>query len=231
MEQPGDIDSGAIIARFKAAEDDYRASVQNLLAEIERQKKRSRQLAVWSVEEWIVSACLELARALFDIVVESALRTGRKPSADELIPYVTRRVLDVSVNDLQWALIDSDQLQIQIRLRLKPQTGLDDALISLVSLATGGGGPFTGNMTQGPEAATLEKGIVSAVDARSSSRKAIVEPLLNSRRFLPGTWATKAGVPTSTVYDYLNGKTKRLNYDSRTCMAVALGIKEEELPE
>jgi hypothetical protein len=38
-------------------------------------------------------------------------------------------------------------------------------------------------------------------------------------------------VPTSTVYDYLNGKTKRLNYDSRTCMAVALGIKEEELPE
>ena len=67
--------------------------------------------------------------------------------------------------------------------------------------------------------------------ARSSLRKAIIEPLLKRCRFRPGSWATKAGVPTSVVYDYLNGKTKRLNPDTREYLAQALGIKDEELPE
>jgi hypothetical protein len=63
----------------------------------------------------------------------------------------------------------------------------------------------------------------------ATARQAVVMPILNSKRWTRGKWATEAGVGKNSVYEYLAGKRK-LSDDNREAMAEVLGLKREQLP-
>jgi hypothetical protein len=67
-------------------------------------------------------------------------------------------------------------------------------------------------------------------DERSERRSVVVMPILRSKRWTRGTWATKAGVGKNSVYEYLNGK-RDLSVENREVLAEELGLKPEELPD
>jgi len=57
-----------------------------------------------------------------------------------------------------------------------------------------------------------------------------VTPILASKRWTRGHWATKAGVGKNSVYEYLNGK-RNLSLANRQALAEELGLKPEDLPD
>lgn len=65
---------------------------------------------------------------------------------------------------------------------------------------------------------------------RAERRSAKVTPILASKRWTRGKWATKAGVGKNSVYDYLSGK-RNLSFANRQALAEELGLKPEELPD
>jgi len=58
----------------------------------------------------------------------------------------------------------------------------------------------------------------------------VVTPILASKRWTRGHWATKAGVGKNSVYEYLNGK-RNLSLANRQALAEELGLKPEDLPD
>jgi len=67
--------------------------------------------------------------------------------------------------------------------------------------------------------------------ARAQRRRAVVDPILQQRRWKPGRLATKAGVGKNSVYDYLNGTRAKITEDNRKAIAQALGLTPDELPD
>jgi hypothetical protein len=61
-------------------------------------------------------------------------------------------------------------------------------------------------------------------------REAQLSPILKSKGFTPGGWATAAGLDPSVVYDYLAGKSNP-RPSTRKTLAEALGMKPDDLPE
>jgi hypothetical protein len=64
----------------------------------------------------------------------------------------------------------------------------------------------------------------------STRRKAVVLPILKSKRWTRGKWATESGVGKNCVYEYLKGQRKPTD-KSRKAMAEVLGLQPEGLPE
>jgi hypothetical protein len=70
-----------------------------------------------------------------------------------------------------------------------------------------------------------------AASLRSAARRAVVMPILKSKRWTRGRWATEAGVSKNSVYEYLKG-TRTLKDENRQAMAEALGLKKPtDLPD
>src|SRR5260370_12390793 len=65
---------------------------------------------------------------------------------------------------------------------------------------------------------------------QAAARRKVVIPILESKRWTPGKWATSAGVGKNSVYEYLDGRRK-LSDKNRKAMAEELGLRPEELPE
>lgn len=80
------------------------------------------------------------------------------------------------------------------------------------------------------EGATFENGGRKSVHERSERRSAVVMPILTSKGWKPGRWATKAGVGKNCVYEYLSGK-RNLTMRNRQAMAEELGLSPEQLPD
>jgi hypothetical protein len=55
-------------------------------------------------------------------------------------------------------------------------------------------------------------------------------PILASKRWKRGRWATEAGVGKNSVYEYLDGR-RTLTDENRKAMAEVLGLKPTDLPE
>jgi hypothetical protein len=70
----------------------------------------------------------------------------------------------------------------------------------------------------------------SSPSSRGQARQAIVMPILKSKRWTRGKWATKAAVGKNSVYEYLDGR-RTLSASNRNAMAEALGLKPTGLPE
>ncbi len=64
----------------------------------------------------------------------------------------------------------------------------------------------------------------------ASARQAIVMPILTSKGWSRGKWATQAGVGKNSVYEYLDGK-RQLTPENRRAMAEVLGLEPEDLPQ
>lgn len=58
---------------------------------------------------------------------------------------------------------------------------------------------------------------------RAAARQKVVMPILESKRWKRGKWATLAGVGKNCVYEYLDGR-RRLSDENRKAMAEALGL-------
>lgn len=67
-------------------------------------------------------------------------------------------------------------------------------------------------------------------EQRANRRKEIVMPILRSKNWKPGKWATRAGVGKNSVYEYLDGTRKFISDENRTALAETLGLPENELP-
>ena len=65
---------------------------------------------------------------------------------------------------------------------------------------------------------------------RSERRCAVVMPILMSKGWKRGMWATKAGVSKNSAYDYLHGK-RNLSFENRSALAEELGLRPEEFPD
>jgi len=65
---------------------------------------------------------------------------------------------------------------------------------------------------------------------KAAARQAVVMPILASKRWKRGRWATEAGVGKNSVYEYLDGR-RTLTDDNRKAMAEVLGLKPTDLPE
>jgi hypothetical protein len=65
---------------------------------------------------------------------------------------------------------------------------------------------------------------------REEKRCAFVDPRLREHGMTRSKWAFKAGVDPAVVYDYLRGKTNP-RPESRACLAKAIGLQPNELPD
>jgi hypothetical protein len=70
----------------------------------------------------------------------------------------------------------------------------------------------------------------SSERSRAAARQAVVMPILASKRWKRGRWATKAGVGKNSVYEYLDGR-RTLTDENRKAMADVLGLEPTDLPE
>jgi hypothetical protein len=69
----------------------------------------------------------------------------------------------------------------------------------------------------------------NSIGGRSAKRREVLLPILASKRWTRGKWATKAGVGKNCVYDYLSGK-RNPGVENRRAMADVLGLRPEDLP-
>jgi hypothetical protein len=65
---------------------------------------------------------------------------------------------------------------------------------------------------------------------RAARRQAVVMPILHSKGWTPGKWATHAAVSKNSVYQYLDGTRRSITKENRQALADELGLKAEELP-
>jgi hypothetical protein len=65
---------------------------------------------------------------------------------------------------------------------------------------------------------------------RAAVRQAVVMPILKSRRWKRGKWATQAGVGKNSVYEYLDGR-RTLSDENRRAMAEVLELNPQDLPD
>ncbi len=66
--------------------------------------------------------------------------------------------------------------------------------------------------------------------ALAAARMAVVMPMLKTKRWTRGKWATAAGVGKNCIYEYLDGK-RNPSDENRRAMAEALDLTPEQLPE
>jgi len=70
----------------------------------------------------------------------------------------------------------------------------------------------------------------TSAEERKNERSSVVMPILESKGWTRGKWATAAGVGKNCVYAYLDG-TRNPTDENRRALAEELGLKLEELPE
>ena len=151
--------------------------------------------------------------AVSELVWEAGVKIGRPP-------VVVRRELRLSTGDEPEADHWLEDLTLENVFRASAEF-CDELSRTLELLA--------------PEAVELKTaepasaGSTSIVE-RSKVRRTVVLPILASKRWTRGKWATKAGVSKNSVYEYLNGKRK-LTQENRKALADVLGLKPEDLPE
>jgi len=80
------------------------------------------------------------------------------------------------------------------------------------------------------ERAVIESFREESVHERSERRRAVVMPILLSKKWTRGKWATQGGVGKNSVYEYLGGK-RNLRLESRQALAEEVGLKLEEFPD
>jgi hypothetical protein len=78
--------------------------------------------------------------------------------------------------------------------------------------------------------ADIKVGRERAVQERSARRRAVVLPILGSKKWTRGRLVTQAGVSKNCVYEYLNGK-RNLSLENRQAVAEELGLTPEDLPD
>ncbi len=66
---------------------------------------------------------------------------------------------------------------------------------------------------------------------RAARRQAIVNPILQRKRWKPGRLGTEAGVSKNSVYQYLDGTRGKIKDENREAIAQALDLKPEQLPD
>ena len=66
---------------------------------------------------------------------------------------------------------------------------------------------------------------------RAARRQAVVNPILEKKRWKPGRLVTESGVGKATVYGYLDGTRSWIDKDNRKAIAQCLDLKPEELPD
>lgn len=70
-----------------------------------------------------------------------------------------------------------------------------------------------------------------SVSDRALRRDKVVAPLLLQRGWSNEQWASQAGVEYKTAVAYRHGKTRALRAETRECLAGALQLSPEDLPE
>jgi hypothetical protein len=88
----------------------------------------------------------------------------------------------------------------------------------------------TAELTTAVQAGAVTVPIQNSQAVLATARKAAVLPILISKGWKRGKWATKAGVSKNSVYEYLEGK-RALSDENRKAMAEVLELKPEELPD
>lgn len=87
-----------------------------------------------------------------------------------------------------------------------------------------------------PLAPKVKERVHSAPDGReqasdrASRRQALVNPILERRRWTRGRLVTASGVGKATVYGYLDGTRVKIAKDNRKALADALDLRLEQLP-
>ena len=69
------------------------------------------------------------------------------------------------------------------------------------------------------------------VSERAARRRAVVNPILEKKRWKAGRLVTESAVGKATVYGYLDGTRGWIDEDNRKAIAECLDLKSEELPD
>jgi hypothetical protein len=72
---------------------------------------------------------------------------------------------------------------------------------------------------------------VKRAEKLAARRRAVVNPILERKRWKPGRLGTEAGIGNGTIYGYLNGTRASISKENRKAIADALEIKLEQLPD
>ncbi len=72
---------------------------------------------------------------------------------------------------------------------------------------------------------------LTATAERAARRQAVVNPILQRKRWKPGRLATEAGVGKNSVYQYLDGTRDKITEQNRKAIAEALGLEIDQLPD
>ncbi|MBZ5609857.1 MAG: hypothetical protein LAP38_16470 [Acidobacteriia bacterium] len=70
-----------------------------------------------------------------------------------------------------------------------------------------------------------------AIAERAARRQAVVNPILQQKRWKPGRLATEAGVGKNSVYQYLDGTRVKITDENRKAIAGVLGLEPDQLPD
>jgi uncharacterized protein YggE len=70
-----------------------------------------------------------------------------------------------------------------------------------------------------------------AITDRAARRQAVVNPILQEKRWKRGRLATEAGVGKNSVYEYLDGTRAKITDENRKAIAGALGLEPDQLPD
>ncbi len=81
------------------------------------------------------------------------------------------------------------------------------------------------------EAKPTSRSKSDTIAERSAIRQGVVNPILQRKRWKPGSLATKAGVGKNSVYQYLDGTRTKITDENRDAIAQALDLTPEQLPD
>jgi hypothetical protein len=84
---------------------------------------------------------------------------------------------------------------------------------------------------QVPPSAKADSVEVETVAERAARRQAVVNPILQQKRWKRGRLVTEAGLGKNSVYEYLDGTRTKITAENRNAMAAALDLSEEQLPD
>lgn len=134
----------------------------------------------------------------------------------------------------------SDGLEADTIAQLKPPTATNqsaskhEATFPLPTQAAARGRAATGAESRVSAAPSIDRDLShdgESIAARKARREAVVNPILQQRRWKPGRLATKAGVSKNSVYEYLDGTRVKIKDENREAIAQALDLKPEDLPD
>ncbi len=185
------------------------------------------------VECWLEGIATEDLQARFKaLATEAGIALGRPSGTSPYKYWLHQLFLDLRANNSNHIRIYSETVGVIERLleasaiycaRLDREA-LEKAAMPCVEERT----PIAREVAKA--GARLEIGGEEMARERSGRRSAAVMPILRSKRWSRGMWATKAGVSKNSVYEYLNGK-RNLSIENRQALAEELGLKPQELPD